>query len=388
MEIHEAAGNPAEALRAFEELRSLLREELGTTPGPAAMAVHERAAARRAAPRRRAPRRRAAGPAAPPGRRRWRRALERHALVGPRATSSTALDALLAEAARRRSARLVLLAGDAGIGKTRLAAELARARARAPAPSSSTGASTRRRSPPYQPLVEMLRGWSAGALAGARCASALGARAAELGVLLPEFGRRPRDQPDALRGARAARRPASTASSTPSPRCSAEIGADAPLRARVRRPALGRPPDAAARCATSCARPQPRRALFLGTYRERRVSEPPPAARADRPTLRREGTLRRVELAGSREPEVARAGRGARRAAPAPSFVHALHGETEGNPFFIEEVVRHLRDSAGELGDDVDARRGGRAGRRARGHRAAPAAAERARARGAAGRLA
>ena len=42
MEIHEAAGNPAEALRAFEELRSLLREELGTMPGTAAMAVHER----------------------------------------------------------------------------------------------------------------------------------------------------------------------------------------------------------------------------------------------------------------------------------------------------------------------------------------------------------
>ena len=42
MEVHEGAGNPAEALRAFEELRSLLREELGTTPGPAAMTVFER----------------------------------------------------------------------------------------------------------------------------------------------------------------------------------------------------------------------------------------------------------------------------------------------------------------------------------------------------------
>src|SRR3954470_19347360 len=42
MEVHEAAGNPAEALRAFEDLRSLLREELGTTPGPAAMTVFER----------------------------------------------------------------------------------------------------------------------------------------------------------------------------------------------------------------------------------------------------------------------------------------------------------------------------------------------------------
>src|SRR5207248_88336 len=42
MEVHEAAGNPAEALRVFDELRTLLREELGTIPGPAPMAVHER----------------------------------------------------------------------------------------------------------------------------------------------------------------------------------------------------------------------------------------------------------------------------------------------------------------------------------------------------------
>src|SRR5919206_580263 len=42
MEVHEAAGNPPEALRAFEDLRTLLREELGTSPGAAAMAVHTR----------------------------------------------------------------------------------------------------------------------------------------------------------------------------------------------------------------------------------------------------------------------------------------------------------------------------------------------------------
>src|SRR5215218_8304322 len=42
MEAHEAAGNPAEALRVFEDLRCLLREELATTPGPGAMAVHDR----------------------------------------------------------------------------------------------------------------------------------------------------------------------------------------------------------------------------------------------------------------------------------------------------------------------------------------------------------
>ena len=35
------------------------------------------------------------------------------------------------------------------------------------------------------------------------------------------------------------------------------------------------------------------------------------------------------------------------------SFVHALAGETEGNPFFIEEVVRHIRDTAGALSEEV-----------------------------------
>jgi len=42
MEVHEAAGNPAEALRVFDRLRVLLRDELGTSPGAAAMALHER----------------------------------------------------------------------------------------------------------------------------------------------------------------------------------------------------------------------------------------------------------------------------------------------------------------------------------------------------------
>src|SRR4051812_29638032 len=76
MEVHEAAGNPAEALRAFEELRSLLREELGTTPGPAAMAVFERVLRGEPAPGHRSAGTAAAGaagsprparPPAPPG---------------------------------------------------------------------------------------------------------------------------------------------------------------------------------------------------------------------------------------------------------------------------------------------------------------------------------
>src|SRR6185436_15178603 len=42
MEVLAARGNQAEALRAFEDARVLLREELGSSPGPALVALHER----------------------------------------------------------------------------------------------------------------------------------------------------------------------------------------------------------------------------------------------------------------------------------------------------------------------------------------------------------
>lgn len=42
MEALEASGDPAEALRVYERLRSMLREELGTSPSVATQAVHER----------------------------------------------------------------------------------------------------------------------------------------------------------------------------------------------------------------------------------------------------------------------------------------------------------------------------------------------------------
>jgi DNA-binding SARP family transcriptional activator len=41
MRAHEARGNHAEALQAFERLRVLLREELGSTPSPALRTLHE-----------------------------------------------------------------------------------------------------------------------------------------------------------------------------------------------------------------------------------------------------------------------------------------------------------------------------------------------------------
>src|SRR4051812_10518245 len=164
MEIHEAAGNPAEALRSFEELRSLLREELGTTPGPAAMAVFERVLRGEPPPTRRTST--SAAPARVSG---WQPApwpaplagaVDRHALVG-RSVELNYLGRCWREAADGQRA-LVLLAGDAGIGKTRVAAELA-SHAHDDGAVVLYGRFDEETLTPYQPVVEMLRGWSAGA---------------------------------------------------------------------------------------------------------------------------------------------------------------------------------------------------------------------------------
>ena len=80
----------------------------------------------------------------------------------------------------------MLAGGGRGIGKTRCAGEFAR-RAHADGALVLYGRFEEETLAPYQPVVEMLRGWSAGEPLDA-LRPALGARAGELGILLPEFG--------------------------------------------------------------------------------------------------------------------------------------------------------------------------------------------------------
>ena len=338
MEIHEGAGNPAEALRAFEDLRTLLREELGTAPGAAAMAVHERLL-------------RGESPAPPPVVRTvaipvsgWPAplvaALDRHALVG-RADELAILGEWWNEAVLG-TRQLVLLAGDAGIGKTRLAAELGRL-AHEDGALVLYGRFDEEALAPYQPVVEMVRGWSSGAsLEPLR--ERLGVRAAELGILLPEFGPPPADSATAADDPDARRLRFFDAVAA----LLGEAGAQAPLVLVfddlhwADRPTL--------QLLRHLIRaPQPRRVLLLGTYREAEL-EPGHALHELIGDIRREGMLRRLQLTGLDEDEVAELVSALGVDRPDPAFVHALHGETEGNPFFIEEVVRHLRDTKGEHG--------------------------------------
>ena len=236
----------------------------------------------------------------------------------------------------------MLLAGDAGIGKTRLAAELAR-RARDDGALVLYGRFDEEALAPYQPVVEMVRGWSSGAsLEPLR--ERLGVRAADLGLLFGELGPPPAEEagdPDTRRmrffDAVAA--------------LLGEAGAQAPLvlifddLQWADRPTL--------QLLRHLLRsPQPQRVLLLGTYREAEL-EPGHSLLELVGDVRREGLLKRLDLGGLAEPEVAElvAALGVNGAEPA--FVRALHGETEGNPFFIEEVVRHLRESERELHADI-----------------------------------
>src|SRR6185436_1310033 len=97
MEVLAARGNVAEALRAFEDARILLREELGSSPGPALVALHERLLREEPAVVPVAP--------APAG------LVERDAEL-------TLLGRLAAEAAAG-AGRTALIEGPAGLGKTR-----------------------------------------------------------------------------------------------------------------------------------------------------------------------------------------------------------------------------------------------------------------------------
>ena len=281
IEVHGRRGNVAEATLAYDRLRVFLRDELGTVPSGAVSALHEAAAARRRPgrdrgarpPRQRAHRR---GPR-PPARRLPLPFIGAMPAATPFVGREEQLEALRVPwlEAGTGQRRLALLVGEAGIGKTRLAAQFAAERAR------------RRR---HRPLRALRRG--AAALLPAVHRGAAPRAAPRRAAGRSRRGARPRGaRPDPARGAaRAGAGAAAPAQDAETERYrlfeavasllrrATERGAAA---ARHRRPALGRQADAAASApppaphrprAPDGARPRPRR----------RGRRRPPADRADR----------------------------------------------------------------------------------------------------------
>jgi DNA-binding SARP family transcriptional activator len=281
------AGDRAAALASGERFAERMRSALGIPPSRATRALLDEL--------RRAP----ATPVAPP------RALQRShatAFVGRRAELDR-VRASWAGVQMHRDRRLVLLAGEPGVGKTRLAHEFAAA-ALAEGATVLLGRCLEEPLAAFEPFAE--------ALAQAAAADAL----------------RPGEADDA--GARHR----------------LFDGVDAALSARV--PLLLVIDDLhwadhgtllLAGFLLRSARPGPLQ--IVGTYRDTELGRRSPlvGALAD---LQRDGSLDRVAVRGLAEEDVAAMG------AP-PALAPRVHARTGGNAFFVEEVLRGLAD--GEAAD-------------------------------------
>ncbi len=104
------------------------------------------------------------------------------------------LDAALEDALAGRG-RIVLLAGEAGIGKTRTAEEFAAAASSRGVPVHAAWCREEKGAPPYWPWVQILRGLVDGQDAGA-LRSELGAGAARIAQIVPEIRERLPDLPE------------------------------------------------------------------------------------------------------------------------------------------------------------------------------------------------
>lgn len=347
MESLAARGNVAEGMRVYERLRTLLREELGTTPSAEAIAVHDRLLHPELRPHRsEAAEARVAEIELPAELRARSEAslVGRHQELGELLRLWGQISGGGAEASQApgwRAPRIVCLAGEAGIGKSRLAAELAR-RAHDGGAVVLAGRAPRQTLVPYQPFLEALRHYfTAAPLADVR--AAVSEFGGELGRLVPELRRRVPDLPAAV----------SAEPETERYRLfEAVVGLLGAISARA--PILlvlddlqwaDRPTLLLLRHLARAA--EPARLLTLIAYR----SEVPEGLGDVLMDLRRDGLIRQLEIAGLSERETAQLVR--MRAGEAPSSVLArqLYAATEGNPFFIEEIVRHLVQAGVHVGD-------------------------------------
>ena len=226
------------------------------------------------------------------------------------------------ERARTGGRELVLVAGEPGIGKTRLVAELA-VRAHEAGAVVLFGRCYEETLTPYQPFVEAFAG------AGLDLAGLVPATMAGSSVGVAPLQGGPESDRYLLFEAVT--------------RAAADLAEEAPVVLVVDDLHWADKPtllllEYVARSPRSMA------VLVLGTYRETDLGRDHPLSEtlAD---LRRERLYERVILRGlDRDDLAALVADRAGQAAPAV-FVEALHAETEGNPFFAEEVLLHLVDT-------------------------------------------
>ncbi|HLB20502.1 MAG TPA: AAA family ATPase, partial [Solirubrobacteraceae bacterium] len=269
---------------------------------------------------------------------------DRGTLVG-RSDETAALEAAWA-AVRERGLRVVALAGEPGIGKTRLAREFARA-AHERGATVLAGSCHEETVVPYQPFVEAL-GHYVACCPPAELAVQVSPRRAQLAAIVPELAdARIADGPTGL-GAEQERFRLFEAVSS--------LLADA---AHLRPLVLflddlqwaDQPSLLLLRHLARSAKHAP--LMVLGTYRPVEVDDEHPLARA-LAELRRSRTVERLSLSGLGEVAVAELIAGRSGQQPPRGFVRRVADRSEGNPFFIEELLHDVGAEA-----DWDAAAGG-----------------------------
>jgi tetratricopeptide (TPR) repeat protein len=323
------SGRQAESLEVYRDTRQTLVDQLGIEPGRRLQALHQAILAQDSS---------LDAPAMAPAEDDAARGVR--GFVGRRPELKKLLEKL--DSARSGQGAIALIAGEAGIGKTRLADELgALARERGFAVHwgrcwEAGGA------PPYWPWVQSLRSYL-GAADEARVRAHLATGAADVAQLLPELEHL---APDA--------RPAPPSGETDGDRFRMfEAVASYLAAAAAGQPQLLVLDDLHAADAPSLlllqffARQRAcTRLLIVGTYRDAELDDRDPVRAALLQVAREPDTLSLV-LEGLGVAEVNRYVEIITEATPPSGFGQALHDRTEGNPLFVGEIVRLLAGPEG-----------------------------------------
>jgi predicted ATPase/DNA-binding SARP family transcriptional activator len=337
-----AEGNVAEGLRVFERVRSLLRDELGAAPSRETIAAHQQLLRPTPAPSSAAPESPLRLPLPPE-----LSGAAKAGLIG-RELELAELERLWTalhptDGTQQASARIGLLVGEPGVGKTRLLAELA-GRLHSQGAVVLRGRCTQEPLAPFQPFLEALRFYVLHAPPN-HLRRAAEHHGAELQRLLPELRRRLGDVPP----------PPPGDSETERYRLfEAVAGLLAELAASTQvlvvlddlqwadRPTLS--------LLQHLARvPGPARVPIVAAYRAGQAESEGPLADA-LADLHHEQLTTELRLGGLSLEQTVELVRTTTGRLPSLQLSRALHERTEGNPLFVLQIVRRLDQAGTDVG--------------------------------------